>query len=85
MSDFFTCFNCVFSCLTDVLFLHDSICQLAYFNSCCLTDPSGILRDSSVDAILPILGTLLPPADDACQEPSAFVKAGMWPPTVPLT
>lgn len=60
-------------------------CHLVNLNACCLTDPRVVSCHSSVDAILPILGTLLPPADDACQEPCAFVIGGMWPSAVPLT
>lgn len=62
----------------------DSICQLVDSDPCSLTDPRVVPWHSSVDAILPVLGTLFPPADDACQEPSAFVIGGMWSPTVPL-
>lgn len=51
---------------------------------CNITDPVVVPRHPGVDAILPLPGALLPPADDARQEPGPFVTGGKRPPAVPL-
>lgn len=68
-----------------VILTQDSICHLFYSDPCCPSDPREVLRHSGVDAVLPILGTILPPAHNARQEPGAFVIGGMWSSAVPLT
>lgn len=67
------------------IFTADSwILLIVYIDLCYVTDPFVVVWDPGIDAILPVFGTLLSPADDACQEPSSFVIGGMRPTAVPL-
>lgn len=61
--------------------LHVSV---GYLDPCFVTDPWVVPWHSGVDAVLPVLGTLLTPADNACQEPNAFVIGGVRPSAVSL-
>lgn len=39
--------------------------------------PEHISRDTGIDAVLSFFGTLLPPANDACEEPCVLITGSM--------
>lgn len=59
--------------------------HMSYSDASNVTYPVRISGDTGVDAILSLLGALLPPADDAREEPRVLIAGGMGSSTVPLT
>lgn len=54
-------------------------------NASSVTYPVQIFGDTGINAILSLHGALVPPADDACEEPCVLIEGGMGSSAVPLT